>query len=62
MAATKTQSEVLDKMVVGQEYSAYELQCSLATLYALVNQGHISSQYGLGSMAFPRTSIKFKRI
>lgn len=62
MAITKTQREVLDKMDTRQEYSAYTLQCSLATLNSLVNQGLLSSTYELGSLAFSRTSIKFKRI
>lgn len=59
---TSAQMAVLNKMEVGIGYSAYSLQCSLSTLNALVRRNLVSSHYGLGSMAFPRTSIKFSKL
>lgn len=57
---TPSQEKALKKFESGKEYSAYDLQTSLATLNALVTKGYLSSKHGLGAMAFPASSIMFK--
>jgi hypothetical protein len=41
--------------------SAYELRARLDTLQAVVKKGYAESYYGLGSSAFPRSCIMFRR-
>lgn len=41
--------------------SAYELRARLDTLNAIVNKGYAESKRGLGSSAFPRSCIYFRR-
>jgi len=54
-----TQEKVLAKMEPGKWYSAYNLQCSLATLEALHKKDILKRKSSLGSMAFPRNEIEF---
>ncbi len=50
-------------MEVGVDYSAYDLQCSLSTLYAMDHKGAIKRvDDGLGSSFFPRTAIEWQII
>jgi hypothetical protein len=59
---TKIQTEILDKMPKGKELSAYDLQCSLATLNALYHKGYVSRTSRSGSMFCPRTGITFQKV
>jgi hypothetical protein len=61
MKITKAQQKALDKMTENKWQSAYELQVSLSTLYALVSKGFVTSYCGDGSFSFPRIAIKFKK-
>jgi hypothetical protein len=61
MALTKIQSRALAKLHRrGGWESAYGLQESLGTLDALYRKGLVHKKMGLGSMAFPRSSIMYK--
>ncbi|MCK5020170.1 MAG: hypothetical protein KAS32_24240 [Candidatus Peribacteraceae bacterium] len=62
MKLSKTQQEVLSKLSKTEWKSAYDLRCGLNTLQSLATKGLVKSKSGLGSMAFPRTNIKFKLI
>ncbi len=53
-----TQVLVLEKMRDGHAHTAYRTG-SLATLEALHRRGLVSKKSGLGSMAFPHTSIEW---
>jgi len=57
-----TQQKVLNAMKKDVWYSAYELNASLATLYALRNKRMVEMKSGSGSIAFPRTSIEFRKL
>ena len=50
MRLSKAQKKVLDKMSDGRKYCAYDLQCSLSTLYAMECKGVIKrvDDTGLG--------------
>jgi hypothetical protein len=39
---------------------AYSLKQSLATMRSLEKKGYVESRHGLGSMAFPRSSIEWR--
>ena len=58
---SKTQKRALNKMKAGKEYSAYELQESLATLHSLLRLGFLSKRAELGSVFSPRTEFKFTK-
>jgi len=61
MKTTKAQNKVLEKMTVGHWYSAYVLQCSIATLNALAKKKIVERSGGaVGCMFCPRTSTQFK--
>ena len=58
------QNKILQKMNLEREYTAYRLQCKLNTLDALVRKEFIQCiNYGaLGTMAFPRTTLRYIKI
>ncbi len=63
MKLSKTQEKVLAKMSDGRNYSAYTLQCSLSTLYAMDRKGFIKRiDDGLGASFFPHTAIEWQII
>lgn len=57
---TKNQQRALGKLGVLWK-SAYELQESKGTLDALVRRGLADRKHGIGSMAFPRTNVTYRR-
>jgi hypothetical protein len=59
---TPAQRLVLGQMELGKEYSAYDLQASLATLAALEKKGYLTSKQGAGSFSMPRVGIEYKKI
>ena len=61
---TVPQSKILDKMDPGQEYSAYNLRCSLATMDALTHKGfiHQTNPGAFGTMGNPRCYRLFKKM
>jgi len=61
MKLTKAQQRALDKMSVGQSYSAYELSESLATLDALVKKGCLKRRVRGPYIFSPRTEIQYTR-
>ncbi len=60
MKLSEAQKKVLGKMKAGKEYSAYGLQCSLATLYALEKRELVTSRASAGSFAFPQNGIMWE--
>lgn len=56
---TTAQQKVLLAMKEGKLYSAYDLKCSIATLYSLRRRGFLKSTIQTGSMWCPRVGIKF---
>lgn len=60
MKLSKAQKRTLEKMKPKEGYSAYDLQCSLATLYALRDKGFITSRADIGYFAFPRNGVIWK--
>jgi hypothetical protein len=56
---TVVQSSALSKLADG-ESSAYRLRAGLGTLRSLEKRGLVVSRGGLGSMAFPHTSIQWR--
>ncbi len=62
MKLSKAQKKTLDKMEVGVDYTAYDLQCSLATLKALGDKEVIGITYmGIGNFYSPRTDIQWQK-
>ena len=61
MKLTKTQKKVLLRMKAEEWYTAYDLNCSIATLRSLSKKEYLESKT-TGYMAFPRNSIYFKNI
>ena len=59
---SKAQEAALEKLSETEWKSAYDVDCSLATLNALVTKGYARSKHTVGSMAFPRNSILFKKV
>ncbi len=57
---TPLQAETLERLTNKWE-SSYGLQARLDTLDALVKRGLAERKYELGSMAFPHSSIKYRR-
>ena len=63
MELTETQKEVLSKMEIGKQYSAYYLQCSIATLRALRSEGFVKCLHrGGGSIFMPRNINLYEKI
>ncbi len=64
MKLSKAQEKALSKMEVNVDYTAYDLQCSLVTLYAMRRKGAIKrvDDTCLGSFTFPRTAILWRII
>ena len=60
MMLSERQKEALDKMEPGKWYSAYSLQVGLNTLWALERKGFLIYVMEIGSIAFPRNSIKWR--
>lgn len=58
------QNKILQKMNFEMEYSAYILQCKLNTLDAMERKGFVRcvNHGALGTMAFPRNSLKYKKL
>ena len=56
---TKAQSAALQRMKETPRSSAYTMKVSMATLEALERKGLAKAFRGLGSMAFPKTAIKW---
>ena len=61
MKLSKTQKETLEKMEEGKWYTAYDLQVSLNTLYALYNRDLVDLKKDLMWTFFPRTSLNFRK-
>jgi DNA-binding IscR family transcriptional regulator len=59
MKISEKQHEALDKLLRITEMSSYELRVGMNTLNSLEAKGLIKSRRGVGSMAFPHTSIKW---
>lgn len=61
MKLTKKQKETVEKMKIGIEYSAYELQCPISTLDGLSQKGIVKciNSGCLGSGAMPRVALKW---
>lgn len=59
-----TQKEVYDRMKPNVWYSAYDLQCSIATLKSMTQKGYLKSRGEglLGSMYSQRTTVEFMRL
>jgi len=57
---TKAQQDALSRLSDTEWRSAYDLQCSLSTLNALVSKGEAIKRHNLGSSFSPRTCIEFK--
>jgi uncharacterized protein YjhX (UPF0386 family) len=57
---SKAQQRALNKLT-DKGQCAYELKERISTLEALVKRGYVIVERGLGSMAFPRTSILFRK-
>ena len=63
MKLSKVQQETLDKMDIGQDYTAYDLQCSMATLQALRKKKLVTITYeNNGAFTFPRTNIDWQKV
>lgn len=62
MKPPKTQSKVLNQMDPNKWYSAYDLQCSIATLQALWQKGFVRQKTILGAIFSPRVNVTFQRI
>ena len=60
MKLSKAQSKVIDKMTDGEWTTAYDLQCSVATLNALFDKGIVETKRISGSYYFPRTNIEYR--
>ena len=58
---SSTQQAVLNRMLPKIWHTAYDLQCSKATLDALHSRGLVDKKFGPGSMFSPRTNIYYKR-
>ncbi len=61
MKLSPAQKVVLDKMKVNEWYSAYDLQCPIATLEALSRKGLVRMQSGLGAIYSPRVNIMYQK-
>ena len=59
---TIKQELIFDKMKPRTWQSAYDLQCSLATLNALWKKGLLERKDCIGSYFFPRNNIVFRRV
>lgn len=57
---SEAQRRALAKMEEGGAWSSYEARAGLGTMNSLARRGYATKSQGLGSMAFPRTSIKFR--
>lgn len=63
MKLSKSQLLCLNKMIVDEPYSAYDLQVSLSTLNSLEKMGLVKSRRGgLGSLFSPRMGIIFRKL
>lgn len=56
---TPKQHDVLERLIAAGGRSSYDLRATLGTLCALERRGLVSARRGLGSIAMPRTSIKW---
>lgn len=61
MRLSKTQTKVLGRMESNKWYSAYTLQCPIATLEALQQKGFVRMRMGLGAIFSPRVNILFQK-
>lgn len=59
MKLTKAQWRALNWFADGHHRSAYNARSRMDTLEALYRRGLLSRRGGLGSMAFPHTSIEW---
>lgn len=57
------QIKIIDKMIIGKEYTAGQLYCHVKTLGALVREGYAEyvNKDGKGTKADPLNNLKFKK-
>lgn len=53
-------ADVLSRLRDGKPQSSYDLRATLTTMRALEGRGLVTSKHGLGSMAFPQSSIMWR--
>lgn len=60
MKISPRQREALAKLADATQATAYDLRIGMNTLEALEGRGLLTARRGLGSMAFPHTSIQWR--
>lgn len=60
MKLSPKQMEAVTKLSTVPKESAYGLRVSLGTLNSLEARGLVKAQHGVGSIAFPHTSIMWR--
>lgn len=62
MRLSRAQTRVLNQMEPNKWYSAYTLQCSVATLEAMRRKGFVRMKMRLGALFSPRVNILFQKV
>jgi len=57
---TIIQFQIIRRMASCQWFTPYKLQCSIATLNALVRKGIVERKNEIGCSFFPRTNTNFR--